>query len=91
VSHSGFRVTPTVALVHPPFELTPHPGEVEAIEEVPLSRLLDPSSYFLFRFQNRKNRAHFAMDTDSEGLMLTGVTVSIAIGLYGDLLKTHST
>ena len=90
VSHSGFRVAPTVALVHPPFELTPQPGEVEAIAEVELTRLLDSSSYFLFRFQNRLERAHFAMDTESEGLLLTGVTVSIAIGLYGELLKTHT-
>ncbi len=90
VSHSGFRITPTVALVHPPFGLTPQPGEVEAIAEIKLSRLLDSSSYFLFRFQSRKDRAHFAMDTDDEELMLTGVTVSIAIGFYRELLKTHS-
>ena len=90
VSHSGFRVAPTVALVHPPFELTPQPGEVEAIAEIKLSRFLDPSSYFLFRFQTRKDRAHFAMDTEDEGLMLTGVTVSIAIGLYSELLRTHT-
>lgn len=90
VSHSGFRVVPTVALVHPPFELTPQPGEVEAIAEVELSRLVDSASYFLFRFQNRMDRAHFAMDTHDENLMLTGVTVSIAIGFYGELLKTHS-
>jgi 8-oxo-dGTP pyrophosphatase MutT (NUDIX family) len=95
VSHSGFRVVPTVALVHPPFELTPQPGEVEAIAEVPLSRLVDSSSYFLFRFPTRKDRAHFAMDmhdagtSGGDGLMLTGVTVSIAIGFYAELLKTH--
>ena len=89
VSHSGFRVAPVVALIHPPIELSPQPGEVEAIAEVELSRLLDPHSYFLFRFKNRPDRAHFAMETHSEGLMLTGVTVSIAIGLYGELLKTH--
>ena len=89
VSHSGFRVVPTVALVHPPFDLTPQPGEVEAITEVELSRIVDSSSYFLFRFQTRKDRAHFAMDTAEESLMLTGVTVSIAIGFYRELLKTH--
>jgi len=89
VSHSGFRVAPVVALVHPPIELSPQPGEVEAIAEIELSRFLDPRSYFLFRFINRPDRAHFAMDTQAEGLMLTGVTVSIAIGLYGELLKTQ--
>ena len=89
VSHSGFRVVPTVALVHPPFDLEPRPGEVEAIAEVELSHLLDSANYFMFRFRDRQDRAHFAMDTDRDGLLLTGVTVSIAIGLYGELLKTH--
>ena len=90
VTHSGYRVAPVVALVEPPFTLTPQPGEVEAIAEVELARLLDPRSYFLFRFQDRRDRAHFAMETDRENLMLTGVTVSIAIGLYAQLLETHS-
>jgi len=89
-SHSGFRIAPTVAFVHPPFELTPHPAEVEAIAEIELSRLLDSSSYFLFRFQDRADRAHFAMDNGSEEILLTGVTASICIGLYSELLKTHA-
>lgn len=90
VSHSGFCVSPIVALVEPPLDLRPQPGEVEAIAEVELSRLFTPRSYFLFRFRERPNRAHFAMETDQEGLMLTGVTVSIAIGFYGELLKTQT-
>ena len=88
VSHSGFRVTPVIALVDPPLDLHPHPGEVEAISEVELWRLLDPRSYFLFRFQERADRAHFAMESGQEGVLLTGVTVSIAIGFYHELLKT---
>lgn len=90
VSHSGFCVSPIIALVEPPLDLRPQPGEVEAIAEVELSRFFDPRSYFLFRFKERPDRAHFAMDTDQEGLMLTGVTVSIAIGFYGELLKTQA-
>lgn len=95
VSHSGFRVVPTVALVEPPFSLTPQPGEVDAIAEIELARLLDSSSYFLFRFRNRMERAHFAMDLPRDDaqaradFLLTGVTVSIAIGFYGQLLETH--
>jgi 8-oxo-dGTP pyrophosphatase MutT (NUDIX family) len=90
VSHSGFRVAPTVALVRPPFDLTPHPGEVDEIDEIPLAQLVSPSSYFLFRFQDRPDRAHFALEGPREGLMLTGVTVSIAIGFYDELLRTHA-
>ncbi|MAG30654.1 MAG: coenzyme A pyrophosphatase [Deltaproteobacteria bacterium] len=90
VSHSGFRIAPAVALVHPPFDLTPHPREVAAIAEIDLTQILDSSSYFLFRFRNRLDRAHFAMDSTTEDLLLTGVTVSICIGLYAELSKTHS-
>ena len=40
-----YEVTPVVALVHPPFELVPHPGEVEEAFEVPLSFILDPANH----------------------------------------------
>lgn len=42
---SGFHVTPVVALVHPPFELDPNPGEVDAVFEVPLAFLMDPAHH----------------------------------------------
>lgn len=38
---TGYAVTPVVALVHPPFELTADPHEVAEIFEVPLSFLMD--------------------------------------------------
>jgi len=38
---SAYRVTPVVALVQPPFELQPDPGEVAEAFEVPLSFLMD--------------------------------------------------
>jgi len=38
---TGYRVTPVVGLVHPPFELTADPFEVEEIFEVPLAFLMD--------------------------------------------------
>lgn len=38
---SAYRVTPVVALVQPPFELTPDPGEVAEVFEVPLAFLMD--------------------------------------------------
>ncbi|MGB0621755.1 MAG: NUDIX hydrolase [Myxococcota bacterium] len=93
VSHSGYRVAPTIALVRPPIELRPQPGEVETIAEVPLSALTNPAHYFLFRFEDRQERAHFALDfpddPERQGVMLTGVTVSIAIGFYGELLRSQ--
>lgn len=41
---TGFRVTPIVGWVEPPFELTPDPVEVADVFEVPLAFLLDPAN-----------------------------------------------
>lgn len=41
VTISAYRVTPVVALVTPPFELHPEPGEVAEVFEVPLAFLMD--------------------------------------------------
>ena len=89
-SHSGFRIAPVVALVSPPFSLRPRPAEVEAVAEIELTRALDPNSYFLYRFPDRSDRAHFALEGGADGLVLTGVTASLAIGLYSELTKTHA-
>lgn len=42
---TGFRVTPVVGLVQPPFDLQPDPFEVAEVFEVPLSFLLDPANH----------------------------------------------
>jgi len=42
---TGFRVTPVVALVLPPFDLRPDPFEVAEVFEVPLAFLLDPVNH----------------------------------------------
>ena len=41
---TGYRVTPIVGWVEPPFSLTPDPVEVADIFEVPLAFLLDPAN-----------------------------------------------
>jgi 8-oxo-dGTP pyrophosphatase MutT (NUDIX family) len=45
VTVTGYRVTPVVALVRPPFELAPDEFEVAEIFEVPLAFLLDPENH----------------------------------------------
>ena len=42
---TGFNIAPIVALVHPPFTLTPDPFEVAEAFEVPLTFLLDPAHH----------------------------------------------
>ncbi len=44
-TRTGFRVTPVVGLVMPPFELQPDAQEVGEVFEVPLSFLLDPANH----------------------------------------------
>jgi 8-oxo-dGTP pyrophosphatase MutT (NUDIX family) len=41
---TGYRVTPVVALLRPPFDLRHDPGEVAEAFEYPLARLLDPTA-----------------------------------------------
>jgi 8-oxo-dGTP pyrophosphatase MutT (NUDIX family) len=42
---SGFRVTPIVGWVEPPFAVAPDPVEVAEVFEVPLAFLLDPANH----------------------------------------------
>lgn len=42
---TGFRVTPIVGWVEPPFELSPDPFEVADVFEVPLEFFLDPANH----------------------------------------------
>jgi 8-oxo-dGTP pyrophosphatase MutT (NUDIX family) len=42
---SGFRVTPVLGLVTPPFLLEPNPAEVAGVFEVPLSHVLDSANH----------------------------------------------
>ena len=62
ITGTGFHVTPVVALVQPPFELTPNPGEVDAVFEVPLAFLMDPAHHrrHAFDWQGRQ-RQWFSM------------------------------
>jgi 8-oxo-dGTP pyrophosphatase MutT (NUDIX family) len=44
LTRTGFRITPVVGIVTPPFETQPDANEVEEIFEVPLAFLLDPAN-----------------------------------------------
>ncbi len=45
VTGSGYHITPVVGLVHPPFMLSPDPGEVTEVFEVPLAFLMDGANH----------------------------------------------
>lgn len=59
---TGFRVTPVVGLVTPPFDLTPDPFEVAEVFEVPLAFLLDPANHQRHSLHYRgAQRQYYAM------------------------------
>ena len=59
---TGFRVTPVVALVRPPFDLRIDPFEVADAFEVPLAFLLDPANHQRHSIHHRGAlRQYFAM------------------------------
>jgi 8-oxo-dGTP pyrophosphatase MutT (NUDIX family) len=86
LTRTGFRVTPVVGLLTPPFELLPDPREVEEVFEVPLAYLLDPANhqretrelqgrtvgYYVVRYQSRT---------------IWGATAGILMNLYRHLAR----
>ena len=59
---TGYRVTPVVGWVEPPFVLEPDPVEVADVFEVPLTFLLEPSNQQRhFRLQGERRRDYYAI------------------------------
>jgi 8-oxo-dGTP pyrophosphatase MutT (NUDIX family) len=60
---TGYRITPTVALVDPDTALTPNPEEVERVFEVPLDVLFDMARYRLeSRVWEGRERRYYVVD-----------------------------
>jgi 8-oxo-dGTP pyrophosphatase MutT (NUDIX family) len=85
-TRTGFRITPVVGIITPPFELRPDAGEVEEIFEVPLAFLLDPANH---QRQSREwqgeLRWFFAMPY--EGHYIWGATAGMLVNLYRFLVQ----
>jgi 8-oxo-dGTP pyrophosphatase MutT (NUDIX family) len=59
---TGYRVTPVVGWVEPPFDVTPDPVEVADVFEVPLSFLLEPvNQQRHFRMIGDRRRDYYAI------------------------------
>jgi 8-oxo-dGTP pyrophosphatase MutT (NUDIX family) len=84
---TGFRVTPVVGLVHPPFTVEADTLEVAEIFEVPLSFLMDPACHEVrvFRWEGGERR-FFAMPyprAESEGHhFIWGATAGMLRNFY---------
>jgi 8-oxo-dGTP pyrophosphatase MutT (NUDIX family) len=87
VTQTGFRVAPIIGVVSPPLNLQATPSEVQEILEIPLAYLLRSESYLLAKHDPDSANAVFYLDY--QGVVVTGPTVSIMMGLYEALLETH--
>ena len=78
---TGFRVTPVVGLVTPPFELTLDAFEVAEAFEVPLSHFLDPANHEEHSIVHEgRLRSFHAMPY--QGYFIWGATAGIIMSLY---------
>ncbi|PTD97157.1 CoA pyrophosphatase [Pseudothauera lacus] len=75
---TGFRVTPVVGLVHPPFELALDDFEVAEAFEVPLSFVLDPANRERHRIEYQgRMREYYAIPW--QGYFIWGATAGILV------------
>jgi 8-oxo-dGTP pyrophosphatase MutT (NUDIX family) len=78
---TGFRVTPVVGWVEPPFELEPDPFEVAEVFEVPLGHFLNPANHQRHSdVVNGRQRNYYAMPY--QGRFIWGATAGMLFSLY---------
>jgi 8-oxo-dGTP pyrophosphatase MutT (NUDIX family) len=78
---TGFRVTPVVGWVEPPFDPNPDPFEVAEVFEVPLSHFLDPANHQRHSdVVNGRQRHYYAMPY--AGRHIWGATAGMLFSLY---------
>jgi 8-oxo-dGTP pyrophosphatase MutT (NUDIX family) len=83
---TGFRVTPIVGWVEPPYNLQPDPFEVEKVFEVPLEFLLDPENHQEHsREVNGIIRHYYAMPYGDHNIW--GATAGMVHMLYRALVE----
>ena len=83
---TGYRITPFIGVVSPPFELSLDRHEVEEVFEVPLSFLLDPRNHrHLSRQYRGEMRAFFAIPYRNH--YIWGATAGMLVNLYRHLVQ----
>jgi 8-oxo-dGTP pyrophosphatase MutT (NUDIX family) len=81
---TGFRITPVVGIIQPPFELRLDTFEVAEAFEVPLAYFLDPANHQRHSLEFKGVRRHFhAMPY--QGYHIWGATAGILMSLYNAL------
>ena len=77
---SGFRITPVVGWIEPPFALNPDPFEVAAVFEAPLEHFLDAARYQRRQFRFRGRHRHY-LAIPYEGRYIWGATAGMLYDL----------
>lgn len=83
VTGTGYRVTPVVALLAPPFDLTADPNEVADIFEVPLAFLMDGMRHQRLSYElpgGKGRRSFYAMPY--ERYFIWGATAAMLRNLF---------
>lgn len=80
VTRTGFVVSPVVGAIRPPFSLSPSPGEVAEIVEIPLSVFLDPARCRVDEVAVPGGTASFYAFA-WEGRVIWGATAGILVSL----------
>ena len=73
---SGFRITPVVGWIDPPFDVKPDPFEVENIFEAPLEHFLHVGGYERREYRFKERHRHY-MAIPYEGRYIWGATAAI--------------
>jgi 8-oxo-dGTP pyrophosphatase MutT (NUDIX family) len=77
---SGFRITPVVGWIEPPFALKPDPFEVAAVFEAPLEHFLEAARYQRRQFRFRGRHRHY-LAIPFEGRYIWGATAGMLYNL----------
>jgi 8-oxo-dGTP pyrophosphatase MutT (NUDIX family) len=83
VTGTGYRVTPIVGIVAPPFELSADPNEVAEIFEVPLAFLMDGMNHQRLSYElpeGKGRRSFYAMPYES--YFIWGATAAMLRNLF---------
>lgn len=75
---SGFRVTPVLSLVTPPFDLVPNPAEVAEVFEVPVSHVFDRKNHKA-RLRRVGDEDMLLFDIPFEGRSIWGATAGMLL------------
>lgn len=84
---SGFRITPVVGWIEPPFTVAPDPFEVADIFEAPLDYFLEPANYQRRQYHFRGRHRHY-LAIPYEGRYIWGATAGMLYSLCRILKPT---